>query len=209
MFSTKKEKKTTSTLLQTPPFVVYPYGSDKLTRINESEELPMSEEHLTSVFTRMRKRLQRLAMQFLPSEEDADDALQEAFCRLWPRADALTNAEQAEAATTLTVRNLCIDEARRRNRRPTLELMPERDEADEPEPSPQEAMEREEQFALIEEILHQRLTPLQQQVLKMKEYEEMSYEEIATRLGMEQTAVRMNLSRARKQLREEFRKRTS
>lgn len=169
----------------------------------------MSEEHLTSVFTRMRKRLQRLAMQFLPSEEDADDALQEAFCRLWPRADALNSHEQAEAVTTLTVRNLCIDEVRRRGRRPTLELMPERDEADEPEPSPQEEMEREEQFTLIEEILNQRLTPLQQQVMRMKEYEEMTYEEIATRLNMEQTAVRMNLSRARKLLREEYRKRTS
>ena len=169
----------------------------------------MSEEHLISVFSRMRERFRRLAMQFLPNEEDADDALQEAFCRLWPRADALTNAEQAEAATTLTVRNLCIDEVRRRDRRPTLELKPERDGGDEAGPSPQEEMERKEQFALIEEILHQRLTPLQQQVFRMKEYEEMSYEEIAAHLGMEQTAVRMNLSRARTQLREEFRKRTS
>ena len=42
----------------------------------------MSEEHLISIFTHMRKRLRRLAMQFLPDEEDADDALQEAFCRL-------------------------------------------------------------------------------------------------------------------------------
>lgn len=169
----------------------------------------MSEEHLTSVFTRMRKRLQRLAMQFLPSEEDADDALQEAFCRLWPKADALANAEQTEAASILTVRNLCIDEMRRRERRPTLKLMPERDEAEEPELSPQEKMEREEQFTLIEEILNQRLTALQQQVLRMKEYEGWTYEEIATCLNMEQTAVRMNLSRARKQLREEYRKSTS
>ena len=167
----------------------------------------MSEEHLISVFSRMRNRFRRLAMQFLPNEEDADDALQEAFCRLWSRADALTNAEQAEAATTLTVRNLCIDEVRRRDRRPTLELMPERDGENEAEPSPQEEMERKEQFALIEEILHQQLTPLQQQVFRMREYEEMSYEEIATCLGMKQTAVRMNLSRARKQLKEEYRKR--
>ena len=108
----------------------------------------MSEEHLISIFTHMRKRLRRLAMQFLPDEEDADDALQEAFCRLWPRADALANAEQAEAATTLTVRNLCIDEVRRRDRRPTLELEPERDgEREQAVPSPQEEMERKEQFA--------------------------------------------------------------
>jgi RNA polymerase sigma-70 factor (ECF subfamily) len=170
----------------------------------------MSEEHLISIFTHMRKRLRRLAMQFLPDEEDADDALQEAFCRLWPRADALANAEQAEAATTLTVRNLCIDEVRRRDRRPTLELEPERDgEREQAAPSPQEEMERKEQFALVEALFHQRLTPLQQQIFRMKEYEEKSYEEIATLLGMEQTAVRMNLSRARKLLREEYRKRES
>ena len=169
----------------------------------------MSEEHLTSVFTRLRRRLLRLAMQFLPSEEDADDALQEAFCRLWPRADTLINAEQAEAATTLTVRNLCIDEVRRRGRRPTLELDAGRDEKEETTaPSPQEEMEQREQFALIEELLHEQLTPLQRQILQMKEYEEKSYEEIAAHLNMEQTAVRMNLSRARKALREAYRKRT-
>ena len=43
----------------------------------------MSKETLTSTFTELRKGFLRLAMRFLPSQEDADDALQEAFFRLW------------------------------------------------------------------------------------------------------------------------------
>ena len=53
----------------------------------------MSKETLTSTFTELRKNFLRLAMRFLPNKEDADDALQEAFFRLWRHADKIVSIQ--------------------------------------------------------------------------------------------------------------------
>ena len=82
----------------------------------------MSKETLTSTFTELRKGFLRLAMRFLPNKEDADDALQEAFFRLWKHADQIGSREEAEALTVVTVKNLCIDTLRRMNLFPILRL---------------------------------------------------------------------------------------
>lgn len=160
----------------------------------------MSKETLTSTFTELRKNFLRLAMRFLPNKEDADDALQEAFFRLWRHADQIGSREEAEALTVVTVKNLCIDTLRKRNNIPTVELDENRDESvcDQAD----ESIEREERFRMLERIIELRLTPLQQQILRMKEYEGKKYDEIAEMLGMQEPAVRMQLSRARKEIRD-------
>ena len=148
----------------------------------------MSKETLTSTFTELRKNFLRLAMRFLPNKEDADDALQ------------IGSREEAEALTVVTVKNLCIDTLRKRNNIPTVELDENRDESvcDQAD----ESIEREERFRTLERIIELRLTPLQQQILRMKEYEGKKYDEIAEILGMQEPAVRMQLSRARKEIRD-------
>lgn len=160
----------------------------------------MSKETLTSTFTELRKNFLRLAMRFLPNKEDADDALQEAFFRLWRHADQIGSREEAEALTVVTVKNLCIDTLRKRNNIPTVKLDENRDESvcDQAD----ESIEREERFRMLERIIELRLTPLQQQILRMKEYEGKKYDEIAEMLGMQEPAVRMQLSRARKEIRD-------
>ena len=160
----------------------------------------MSKETLTSTFTELRKNFLRLAMRFLPNKEDADDALQEAFFRLWRHADQIGSREEAEALTVVTVKNLCIDTLRKRNNIPTVELDENRDESvcDQAD----ESIEREERFRMLERIIELRLTPLQQQIMRMKEYEGKKYDEIAEMLGMQEPAVRMQLSRARKEIRD-------
>lgn len=160
----------------------------------------MSKETLTSTFTELRKNFLRLAMRLLPNKEDADDALQEAFFRLWRHADQIGSREEAEALTVVTVKNLCIDTLRKKNRLSTVELDENRDEAI--SDSVTENLEKEEQFRMVERIIARRLTPVQQQILHMKEYEGKRYNEIADILGMQEPAVRMQLSRARKEIRE-------
>lgn len=170
-------------------------------KTNSTDQIKsMSKETLTSTFTELRKNFLRLAMRFLPNKEDADDALQEAFFRLWRHADQIGSREEAEALTVVTVKNLCIDTLRKRNNIPTVELDENRDESvcDQAD----ESIEREERFRTLERIIELRLTPLQQQILRMKEYEGKKYNEIADILGMQEPAVRMQLSRARKEIRD-------
>lgn len=170
-------------------------------KTNSTDQIKsMSKETLTLTFTELRKNFLRLAMRFLPNKEDADDALQEAFFRLWRHADQIGSREEAEALTVVTVKNLCIDTLRKRNNIPTVELDENRDESvcDQAD----ESIEREERFRTLERIIELRLTPLQQQILRMKEYEGKKYNEIADILGMQEPAVRMQLSRARKEIRD-------
>ena len=178
----------------------YSFTVNFLKTIRTTRYKSMSKETLTSTFTELRKGFLRLAMRFLPNKEDADDALQEAFFRLWKHADQIGSREEAEALTVVTVKNLCIDTLRRRNHLPTVELDENRDESI--SDSTAESMEKEERFRIVERIIELRLTPLQQQILHMKEYEGKKYNEIADILGMQEPAVRMQLSRARKEIRE-------
>ena len=73
----------------------------------------MSDEFLVTTFTDLRKGFLRLASRFLPNEEDASDALQDAFCRLWPKRNQIHSYKEAEALAVTTIRNLCIDQIRK------------------------------------------------------------------------------------------------
>lgn len=166
----------------------------------------MSQEILTSAFTGLSGRLRRLALRLLPAGEDADDVLQEAFCRLWPKAGELANMQQAEGAVTVTIRNLCIDTLRRRAAAPqavgTDALLRERDSR----PVADVELELREQFEAVERIIESSLTPAQRRVLRLRELEGLDAAQIAAREGVSPEAVRMQLSRARKAVRECYNK---
>ena len=154
----------------------------------------------------MRKGFLRLASRFLPNEEDASDALQDAFCRLWPKRNQIHSSQEAEALAVTTIRNLCIDQIRK-EKMDVVELDAERDSK--PSETIEERLAKEELFLEVEEIINRQLSPIQRQILQEKEYEGKSIEEIADGLQMQPTAVRMQLSRARKTIRECYQKRHS
>lgn len=154
----------------------------------------------------MRKGFLRLASRFLPNEEDASDALQDAFCRLWPKRNQIHSSQEAEALAVTTIRNLCIDQIRK-EKMDVVELNAERDSK--PSETIEERLAKEELFLEVEEIINRQLSPMQRQILREKEYEGKSIEEIADGLQMQPTAVRMQLSRARKTIRECYQKRHS
>ena len=166
----------------------------------------MNEEPLITTFTQLRKSFLKLASCFLPNEEDASDALQDAFCRLWPRRKQIHSSEVAKALAITTIRNLCIDQVRK-NKPPLVELDAERDST--PTETIEERIERKELFREVEELIERQLSPAQKLILRKREYEELSIEEIAKELDMQQAAVRSQLSRARKKIRECYRNRHS
>ena len=161
----------------------------------------MSDKTLTTVFTKMRRKFLNMAMAILPNEEDAADALQDAFCKLWPRRDTINDEAKAEALTGITVRNICIDRTRKRELS-TVPLDEEHDTID----SETTYKEREERYDTVKAIIDNELTELQKRIVELKEIEGLEIEEIAKRQNMTESAVRMNLSRARNKIRECYRK---
>ena len=145
----------------------------------------MNEEFLVTTFTEMRKGFLRLASRFLPNEEDASDALQDAFCRLWPKRNQIHSSKEAEALAVTTIRNLCIDQIRK-EKMDVVELDAERDSK--PSETIEERLAKEELFLEVEEIINRQLSPMQRQILREKEYEGKSIEEIADGLQMQPTS---------------------
>lgn len=164
----------------------------------------MTEDILTATFTTLQRRFSRLAHGILNKDEDVEDALQEAFCRLWPKRERIRSRQEAEALVTTTVKHISIDLLRRNQVRQPLPLDEERDApldfgADETE-------EQEERFRQVERLIEQELTETQRAILQRKEYDGLSLNEIAAELRMQPAAVRMQLSRARKLIRTLYQK---
>ena len=111
----------------------------------------MSDEFLVTTFTELRKGFLRLASRFLPNEEDASDALQDAFCRLWPKRNQIHSSKEAEALAVTTIRNLCIDQIRK-DKVDVVELDAERDAK--PSETIEERIAQEELYREVEEIIH-------------------------------------------------------
>ena len=131
----------------------------------------------------------------------AGDALQEAFCRLWGRKYRVSTLKEAVGLLSRTGKNIEIDEYRKARDRRRVSAEDARIED-----RPSSAEEREILFRKVEASLESELTGLQKEIIRMHEYHDMTFEEIAEELGMRPDAVRMQASRARKVLRDKFRK---
>ncbi|MBR5100667.1 MAG: sigma-70 family RNA polymerase sigma factor [Bacteroidales bacterium] len=152
----------------------------------------MAQDYLTEAFIRLRQKLKGISGRILPDTEGAEDVLQDAFVRLWQRKYPLKSEQEAGALLARTVRNASLN-ARRGARTVPLD----KDLADEA-PPPED---REKAYAAMHRKIETELTPTQRFILEEKEYGGRTLEDIARELKMEPAAVRMQLSRARKTLR--------
>ena len=150
----------------------------------------MAMDFLTEAFISMKDRWK------------AEDALQEAFCRLWGRKYEASSLDEAKGLLSRTGRNIEIDEYRKARRRKVVSVDNARIEDDS---GAALAIEREALFRKVAASLDSDLTLLQKKVIQMHEYNDMTFDEIANELGMQPAAVRMQASRARKILRDKFR----
>lgn len=159
----------------------------------------MPRELLTDTYLRLRNRFRTRAGRILGNAEDADDALQEAFFKLWSKDYDIRTASEAEALLSTAVRNTSLDAVRRRRDKVPLDAadrLPAEDRRD-----------RLEQLASVRKLIENELNDTQRYILERVEYGGIRQEQIAEELGMQPATVRAQLSRARKTIRELYKKR--
>ena len=152
----------------------------------------MSQDFLTDAFIRLRQKLRVVSGRMIADSAGAEDILQDSFVRLWRGQYPLRSEKEAEALLTKTVKNASLNE-KRRKRGEALK----KDIVDE---SP-DAHKRERAYDELKRKIDTELTSTQKYILEEKEYGGRTLEDIARELKMEPAAVRMQLSRARKKLR--------
>lgn len=154
----------------------------------------MKTDNLTSSFLALRDKLHRSALGFLKNDEDARDALQDTFFNLWRNGGAETDIE-ARNKLFAVLRNICID----RLRKPKALSLDETDT----EHWGVTAFTFED-MDKYESLLTTGLTDIQKHIYSLVTHDGMEYDAIAENLVMSVEAVRMNMSRARKKIRENY-----
>ena len=149
-----------------------------------------------------KSRLYRLALSLLKDGEEANDILQEAMIRLWTNRKKLAECEHPGAFAMRITKNLCLDRIRSKGylNRAGQSEMPDYENN---EASPYRKMELMDSQQLMERLFS--VLPEQQQIIiRLRDVEEMSFEEIEEVTGLTINTIRVNLSRARKTVREKF-----
>lgn len=149
-------------------------------------------------------RLMATARRFLRSEDDCHDALQEAFLSAYKGLASFQGQSQLSTWLHRIVVNACLMKLRKQSRRSMLpldDLLPDQGDvaslvADHVEADP---LERDEQYELVHRYLRE-LPDSYREIILLRNIEERSTEEVATRLGITAGAVKTRLHRAHQAL---------
>lgn len=149
----------------------------------------------------LRPQLMVYAGRLMDNPDDAEDITQEVMLKLWSMKSELAGYHNIAALSVLMTKHLCLNALKSKQRRQAglAEAADEERVAD----SSYTALEEKDNLAHVSQIIA-RLSGLQQSILKMKHIEGLEIEEIAAITGSTPEAVRMNLSRARKKVKELF-----
>ena len=158
----------------------------------------MNQNEFISIINPFKDKLFRLAKRLLVSTEEAEDATQEIIVRLWTNNENLEKYNSVEAFAMTMTKNFCLDQLKSK-RATNLKIV--HDNYTDREPSLQQKMEDVDSLKWVEKIINQ-LPEQQKLIIQMRDVEGYEFEEIAKILEMNETAVRVALSRVRKTIRE-------
>jgi len=157
----------------------------------------MNSTEFSNTVVCLQDKLFRIAKRLLVSAEEAQDAIQEVLSKLWEKRAELKALRSIEAYAITMTKNYCLDRLKLKEAS-NLRLVHSNYEST--SDTIQKTLEHRDQLDVVGEYL--KTLPAQQQLLfQLREVEGMEYDEIETILDMKPTAIRVSLSRLRKQLR--------
>jgi RNA polymerase sigma-70 factor (ECF subfamily) len=140
----------------------------------------------------------RLAKRLLISTEEAEDAMQEVLGKLWGKNENLHTINSVEAFAMTMTRNYCLDQLKSK-RAGNLKI--NHDNYQDQSPKLDQMIEDEDIMIWVERIINQ-LPEQQKIIIQLRDIEQYDFDEIAKIVEMNETAIRVALSRARKTVRE-------
>jgi len=164
----------------------------------------MTRADFNDLVRQLNRNLYGYAFRILRNQEEAEDAVQEVFIKLWKLGDKLNDYNSIGALAITMIKNFCIDQLRKRKH----QIQEEHDRQDinnGDSASPFEIMERKESADILHNIINS-LPDIYKDVIQLREIDGLSYEEIAGKTEQNINTLRVTLSRARKMIRDEFNK---
>jgi len=149
----------------------------------------MKQQEFITLIQPFKDKLFRLAKRMLVSREEAEDATQEVLLKLWKTDTA--SLKSVEAMAMKMTKNYCLDQLKAK-RSGNISLV-----------HSNYSDNSKDDLNIVEKIINN-LPEQQRLIVQLREIEEYEFAEIAKIVDMNETAIRVALSRARKTIREKF-----
>ena len=146
-------------------------------------------------------RLLRFAGLFVDKREDAEDVVQDVLLKLWEKRGELSKIRNMEAYAMQVTRNHCLDRVRATR---TIPLKPETALNFTDRKAENCDLTEWKDTTEVITTLVERLPEQQKKAILLRDIEQLEYDEISGITGMDLNNLRVNLSRARKQIRDEL-----
>ncbi len=158
----------------------------------------MTTETFTKQLLPFKNKLYRLSIRMLSDAQEAADTVQDVYLKLWNMREQLHHINNPEAMAMTMTKNLCLDKLKTKKKLATetspVNVLSER-------VNPEVQYEFQETSQAIEHFINQ-LPEQQKWVMHLRDIEHYEFEDIETITGMNLNHIRVNLSRARKTVRE-------
>ena len=162
----------------------------------------MNQKEFLETVLPFKDKVYRLAKRLLVSSDEAEDATQELYFKLWKNKGKIEKYDNVEAYAMMMTKNYCLDQLKsKRASNLTLVHSNYRDE----NATLQSDVEYRDGANIIKRMMND-LPEKQRMIVQLRDVENYEYHEIAEIMDMEPTAIRVALSRARKALRQQFTK---
>ena len=157
----------------------------------------MEKTEFISTIIPYKDKLYRLAKRILVSKDEAEDAVQEVFLKLWHSKQNIETYKNPEAFAITMTKNYCLDRLKSKQAS-NLKIVHSNYQTSE---NIEKNFEANDGVAMVFKIM-ETLPEQQRIVLQLRDVEQFEFSEIAEMLESNETAVRVALSRARKTVRE-------
>jgi len=160
----------------------------------------MTQLEFVNTVKRLEDRMFRLAKMMLVSTDEASDAVQEVFTKLWVKKEQLNTVSNRDAYFMRAVRNFCLDRIKskqaKESRLDNVEFMVK-------SASVEKNYDNQEAAGIVEKLML-KLPEKQRTIIQLRDIEGYEFKEIAQMLDMNENAIRTALSRARRILKQEL-----
>jgi RNA polymerase sigma-70 factor (ECF subfamily) len=164
--------------------------------------MKQKEQQFEQLFHSEYDRMYRVAYILLGDEDEAKDAVQDVFARLWD-GETILREESLRTFLLTCVRNRCLNIIAQRQRQQANEKqLAMANLSDETETWLGQSDE--ELVAMVQQYIDQRLTPQTGRVIRMHYDDQQSYKEISGKLGISLSAVNQHIVQGLRKLRQQF-----
>ena len=160
----------------------------------------MHQEAFLQLVMPFKNKVYRLAKRMLISNDEAEDATQELYLKLWNQKEKLIQYQNVEAYAMTMTKNYCLDQLKSK-RADNLTLVYSNYTAS--DVSLEKTIELQDSIDKVHQII-EGLTAQQKLMIQLRDIEQYEFEEIAEITGVKEAAVRVALSRARQIVREQL-----